>query len=434
MGGSLRSQVRREFATLKTIEWSFVFVGFLGYIFVATTYKLPIGDVAIGLALLGLLIQRHRFRFTSLQVWFGLFILWATIGYFTTAYPSVVSQQLIDLVKVWLIVLVACNALRSPQQIRFFTVFFLAWYVFYPARGAILNNMSGDPFYARAAWNYMFANSNDLAALSILQLSMAAGLVGTEPKGLVRLGAIVGVVVLPIVVLLTQSRGAFIALVFFGALTLRGRINLKTIMPLVLVAAIAITFAPSSMWTRVIGLARFSTAPTADLRDVDPEGSAESRWNILIIASQIVRDHPGIGVGVGAYQDAHWAYSPRNSNLPWLARGPKDTHNTYMNLAAETGFVGLAIFLGLIFATLRRTWQARRRARRLAPAFSRQLIFLEAGLLAYLIAGIFGSFGKLSFLYIHLALMLALSSMIMRNVPSSNRHPTTSLRASGLSP
>ena len=49
--------------------------------------------------------------------------------------PTMVSQQLTDLVKIWLIVLVATNALRSPQQIRFFTVFFLGWYLFYPARG-----------------------------------------------------------------------------------------------------------------------------------------------------------------------------------------------------------------------------------------------------------------------------------------------------------
>jgi O-antigen ligase len=147
---------------------------------------------------------------------------------------------------------------------------------------------------------------------------------------------------------------------------------------------------------------------------VDPEGSAEARWNILIIASQIVRDHPGMGVGVGAYTAAHWAYSPRNSNLPWTARGPKDTHNTYMNLLAETGVPGFVLFLGLIGTTLARAEHVRRRVRRTLPAASRQLIYLEAGLLAYLVAGIFGSFAKLPFLYVHLVLLLALSGAIIR--------------------
>ena len=422
-GGSLWNQIRREIANLKTIEWSLVYVGFLGYVFVFTTYKLPVGDVSIGLALLGLLVQRHRFRFTRLQVWFGLFILWAGIGYFTTAYPNDVSKELTDLIKIWLIALVATNALRSPQQIRFFIIFFLGWYVFYPARGAILNNMSGDPFYARAAWNYLFENSNDLAALSILQLSMAAGLVATERKGLVRVGAIVAVVILPIVVFLTESRGAFIALMFFAAFTLRGRINLKTILPLVLVGAIAIAFAPSGLWTRLSGLAKFSTATGTNLREVDPEGSAEGRWYILVIASQIVRDHPTIGVGVGAYPLAHWAYSPRNSNLPGTARGPRDTHNTYMNVAAETGLPGLALFLGLCGAVLARAEHVRRRVRRTMPGGSQQLVYLEAGLAAYLLAGVFGSFAKLPFLYVHLVLMLAVCSTIMRSATQMSQPP-----------
>ena len=216
----------------------------------------------------------------------------------------------------------------------------------------------------------------------------------------------------PLLVLLTKSRGAVIALILFATLTLRGRISLKTIVPLVLVGAIAVALAPSDLWTRLSGLSKFSTETGADLRQVDPEGSAEARWYILVIASQIVRDHPTVGVGVGAYPWAHWAYSPRNANLPWYARGPKDTHNTYMNLAAETGLPGLALFLGLIGAILARVEHVRRRVRRTMPAASRQLVYLEAGLAAYLLAGVFGSFAKLPFLYIHLALMLAVSSAI----------------------
>lgn len=394
------------------MQWTVVFAGFLLYVFVATTYQLRVGDIAVAVALFGLLLQREPFRFPRFLIWFAVFLLWCAVGYLTTRYPISVWNSLDTLFRVFLITLVAVNALRTRDQVRLFIVFWVLCFALYPARGAILNYLGGYTHFGRALWNFIYSNPNDLAALTLLQLSLATGLLVTEPKGIFRFGALGAVIVLPIVILLTQSRAVFLGLALFGVLALLvNRQRLRTL-ALLLVLGLAILFTvPSSTWERFGGL-RFATNRET-LRAVDKEGSAEQRFQIWETALAIIRDHPITGVGFGAYPQAHFEYAPvavdRGINL-----GKRDTHSTYLNVTAAVGFPGLLVFLGLVAAPLVYAERVRRRVREWAPRRAQQLFFLEVGLLGFLVAGIFASYAKLSFLYLHLALIFAVASVLER--------------------
>src|SRR5205814_4837241 len=89
-----------------------------------------------------------------------------------------------------------------------------------------------------------------------------------------------------------------------------------------------------------------------------------------------------------------------------------DTHNTYLNVLAETGVPGLALFLGIVISVVRTVRRARRRASRAFPADTEMLRWLEYALVGYLIAGVFGSFGKLAFLYVYLGLLWCTARML----------------------
>ena len=97
-------------------------------------------------------------------------------------------------------------------------------------------------------------------------------------------------------------------------------------------------------------------------------------------------------------------YEPLHGADP-TALGQRDTHSTYLNVLAETGYPGLLLFLALLWVAVHEAEQARRHCRRAQPRLALQLKYLELGLLAFLVAGVWGSFGKLSFLYLHLALL-----------------------------
>jgi len=90
--------------------------------------------------------------------------------------------------------------------------------------------------------------------------------------------------------------------------------------------------------------------------------------------------------------------------------GLKDTHNTYMNVAAETGLPGLALFLALITNVLLGARAARRRGANAASPAQREIVrWLQLAVIGYLIAGVFGSYARLSVPYVFLALLWSAS-------------------------
>jgi O-antigen ligase len=421
----------------RRIEWTPVYVGYLAFIFVFTTYRLPIGDVAMAVALLGLLVQKRKIIVPAPMVWLGLWFGWAALSWFFASsgnllelsgrarfeFTSGVLQAdpftdsrtaLIDLGKMWLIVLVAVNALRSASQVRFFVVYFLALFATHPARGTILNYFLGGTHLGRASWINWFGDPNDMAGLTILQLGLAAGLLASERKGLIRIGSIAAVIVLPVVVLFTQSRGGFIGLATFGVFVLWGRVSAKKLVPVAVALMVAMAFAPAGFWQRIGTISQATNVEA--LSTVEDQGSAEGRWTIWRVSTRIIRDHPITGVGVGAYPWIHWKYADEDPKIIWGARGPKDTHSTYLNVMAETGVLGFLLFVGILVSTLSSAERVRRRVRRVLPRYARQLYFLEAALVAYLVAGIFGSYGRLPFLYVHLAILFAVATIASRGL------------------
>ncbi|MFN2567930.1 MAG: O-antigen ligase family protein [Gemmatimonadaceae bacterium] len=402
-------------APWRGVSWSLTYVAFLWYMAVVTTYHLPGADIAMAAALLGLIVDREPRRFPALLALFGAFIAWAAVAYPVTRYPELVQERVTLLVKLWLIALVAVNALRTRRQIRFFVIFFLACFALYPLRGAFVNYFVGYSVVGRAVWNFIYGNPNDLAALTLLQLSMAVGLLATErPRSWVWIAALAGVVLLPLLVLMTQSRGGVIALAVVTVLLLIARWRRpRALLAAAALAVSVVLLAPTGVWTRMGGL--FKAKSTAELRKVDPEGSAKSRFEIWNVAVKIIRDQPVIGVGAGAYGPAHAAYS-RDEEFDAAAKGTRDTHSTVLNVLAETGVPGLMLFLALLLTTAWKTERIRRVCRAKLPRESMQLLYLELGLLGFCVAGIFGSFAYLAFLYIHLVLMWSLAEVCRQEV------------------
>lgn len=400
------------------VKWTLTYVGFLGYIFAITTYRIPIGDVSIVIALIGLLTMKEPIRVPGLLKGLGIFLLWGTMGYALTDYPNQVLPRLDLMVKLWMIALVAANALRTRQQLRFFLFFWLACYAFYPVRGALFNYyVYGEKLFGRAIWNYIFSNPNDLGAYCILQLSMALGLNALEAKGPVRLGTRLGIVVLPMLILLTKSRGAFLGFAVFLLFALWGqRRRGRAIGITVAVASVLIFVAPDNVLDRVFALKKIEE--TGNVGAADEEGSARQRYEIWRVSRQIIRDHPIAGVGLGAYPNTH-ALVARQARFDPTARGRRDNHSTYLNVAAETGFIGFFIWAGTYLAVFIAIEETRRKLKKTRPATAQAVYAMEIGTLGFLIAAIFGSMAHVSFLVLHVITMWSLVEMMKREVAAS---------------
>lgn len=140
---------------------------------------------------------------------------------------------------------------------------------------------------------------------------------------------------------LTFSRGGWIGAALSGSiLFLAGwrRRWLRPVYPMVLAAVILATVLAfrERIEARIFG---------------DDIGSADSRIPLMEFASEIIADHPWLGVGVNNYAD--WMI-PRalEDGWTWVAV----VHNKYLLVWAETGIFGLAAFLWFLLATLRHGW------------------------------------------------------------------------------
>ena len=393
------------------IEWSPAYLAFAAYTFAIITYRFPIGTASMSVALLALPLEKQALRFPAVAALAMALVAWSLVGLASTSYPKVVTDHVSEFAKVCAVTFVAVNVIVTRARFRAFIVGSIILFFLFPVRGTLLAFFvyHGD-VAGRAAWNYIYSNPNDLAALCLLQLSVAIGILATERKKWVVLGTRVTIGLLVLIIVLTQSRGAIIALGVFAVIGGRRFLRNRTAVLSILGLAVFIYLAaPSSAWRR------FSTISTATQReDLDPDlmdlqtrqdqGSSQQRLAIWGVATTVIAENPLVGVGLGAYPDAHYAVSLRPGS-DWIARGHRDTHSTYLNLMAETGLVGFGLWATMIFLTLRTSRRARKTMEARAPALSVQLFHMEVGLYAYLVAGIWGSYGEAVPTFVHLVLM-----------------------------
>jgi len=399
------------------VEWNLPLLGFLVYLATVVTNRFTVAQPAIALAVVGLLTQRRAFRFGGLGVLFAVYIAWAAVTVGLSRYRAEITESLENMLKLLVVFVVGVNAVRTRAQWRFVVAWVLIWFAIYPLRGSYLNYITGaNVRFGRVVWNGIYRNPNDLAAITLLMLSLAAAIAVTERPGLVRNTARLAVPLLALLISFTQSRGVLLALIVFTTLTLltgkgaksirdRARASKNRVRTFAAVAAAAVVFvafAPESMWTRMRGLVYQSEEGNKEALDRD--SSAQQRLEIWRVARTIIAENWASGVGLGGYTRAHGQTATR-PQFKSTAGGNRDTHSTYLNVLAEVGVVGAVLFFGLIVYTIADAERARRRIVRSDPEGARALLLLEIGLVSYLVAGIWGSYAKLNMTYLMLLLV-----------------------------
>jgi O-antigen ligase len=214
--------------------------------------------------------------------------------------------------------------------------------------------------------------------------------------------------------MLTQSRGAILALgagvVYFALHTRR---KLRTLAIIAALSALAVAATPSGVWNRVAGLSKLS----ADVSQVDPEGSASGRMTLMHLAWRTALDNRALGIGIGAYSYENARIAHANLSIGRDERGERDAHSTYIRAAAETGFGGglcilMYVLTSIIFCRNGRqkiSWQEGGDRRAIA------LLALEASMVAYALGAVVNSAETTTYFILQFAIPCALASVILRN-------------------
>jgi putative inorganic carbon (HCO3(-)) transporter len=412
-----------------SVEWTPGFVTFLYYVFVVVTYWLPGGEIAMILALVSLLLRPQEWRMCRFLWIFAGFVAWCFLSYLTSSYRSASWPQMEAILKMWLIAFTAFNVIRSRAQLRFFLAFAIACFMLFPARGAFVNYFGGYTVMGRALWNFAYSNPNDLAAFALLFASMACAFFFIVRSKLLRVAGLGSVGVLLVLIFFTQSRGAQLAAGVVGVVVLLANIkNLRMILGGAALVLAAVLLAPKGAFDRVTALTQ-SSASTG-FKGADKEGSAEQRYQLLQVAVEVASDYPAFGVGPGVYGTVHGIYARRLSGQLPTAGGNRDPHNTVMRTLTETGWIGLGLFVSMILNAWIRAYAVQRKLRMRNVPRDPVIRYLSFGLLAFMLAGLFGSYTYLNMLYLHLALLEVTISLSAVTTQQTQRgRPTSRIHA-----
>src|ERR1700743_1673744 len=115
----------------------------LTFCFVAFSHKLPRGTFAAMGAIIAAALRGRQFSIPSFYRWYLVYVGIGALGLSATRYPEVVSLEFVEVVKIALIGIAACNVISTPRAARTFVVWYLALFALYPVRGALYNYIHG---------------------------------------------------------------------------------------------------------------------------------------------------------------------------------------------------------------------------------------------------------------------------------------------------
>ena len=280
-------------------------------------------------------------RFNVGHALFGAFAVWIVVTYLMAQQPAASEFVFAEYRKIFLMYFVTSVVLVSIRQawILYFLVTCPLMYIAYEVN---------EIYLLQGGYNYIYARGfcgldNNGAGL---MLAMGIPLCVYAWDGVrhwVRWIFPVGGLLIAHAVMLSYSRGAMLSLMVSAPLYLLRCRNKKAVLALYLVsAALVPVLASDQIRDRFLSIGNH-----------EEDGSAQSRFTTWGIAWQMAKERPIFGFGI------------RNSALYTYEYGADEQgrviHSTYLQIAADSGLVGLAAYAAMMGGALYAAHRVRHR-------------------------------------------------------------------------
>ena len=362
-------------------------------------------------------LMRYRPAFTLAHKLMMLFAFWIICSYARSNDQAASEEWFGEYLKIFAMYYLASRVVRTPTQIwgLFMLIVTAVGYIAYEANMIYLQT-GKLILYSRG-----FAGLDNNGAGLMLALGVPLCYFAWEmTKGWYRYGFLILIPIIVHAVLGTYSRGAMgsmiVALPFYFLYT-----RYKKFFAFLLLCGL---FALPFMAGKEIQDRFFSI----EKREVD--SSYQARQLSWKIAQEIAWDYPIFGAGI------------RCSNKEMKQRGAdmegRTIHMLYLQIAADSGWIALLIYVSMVGATFISIWRARRRLwRRTDPESMRATAILggiECSLISFLVGATFLSLEvfEISYLLFFIgtqiwALLNATDTMLKEKMPgqwhAGNRYP-----------
>ncbi|MEX2108303.1 MAG: O-antigen ligase family protein [Solirubrobacterales bacterium] len=312
-----------------------------------------LGGVLLAISWLAFVLTREDGKSDFLSVHpvmsivLGIFLGWVALSSLWAESTAAVTSSLWRYLLNAILFLIVFSAIRTHRQAVMVVTGFLA--------GSAAAGLYGMFFIASAVpiaetgrLGSSTLDPNELAAVLVAGMALSVGLLMNvrDPGAKLIVASAGGFCFLA--TMLTGSRGGLVALtcMLIAAIVFGGRWRPQLAVAgavMAMFTAFYITsLAPAEVRERV-------TATAGETR------TTEGRTTLWQIGGRMVRAHPLNGVGAGNFQvsSRHYLIQPGTVfRSDEILLGNKETHNTYLQTAAELGLIGLGLFLTIILFSL----------------------------------------------------------------------------------
>ncbi len=354
---------------------------------------LPLAAIIAATTLLALVFSREpkRFPITAVTVLMLMLAAWITLTTALAQVPEEAWKPWDRAIKILLMTFVAIALMHTRERIHALVWLTVVCFAYYGVRGGFFTIATGGAYHVWGPPSSFIADNNALALALLMAAPFVRYLQLQADSVWLRRGLLAVLVLLVFSVIGSQSRGAFLALVATGGFLVwkspyRGRMLVLG----VLVALVAVWFVPESWVARM-----------ESIRNYEEDGSAMGRLQAWEFAIDVALRWPLTGGGFAVYYDEALFLS-----MVPEAPTSRNFHSVYFEVLGQQGFVGLAIFLLLAFATWRTFSKIIRIAKhREELRWARDLAAMsQVSMVAYLTAGAFQNLAFYDFYYLIVAL------------------------------
>jgi len=247
-------------------------------------------------------------------------------------------------------------------------------------------------------------DNNAFALAMLMCMPLLLYLYNSSAYPLTRFALMAGEVLCGVAVVGTYSRGGFLGLLTLGlGLVALNRNKLRNLALVAACGLVLLYFAPAAWFQRIDTIGQAQT-----------DSSFMDRVTAWKVSTLMALDRPLIGGGFHAVQDTavYRHYGEELERLSFVPGAPlrqlgMAAHSIYFEVLGDLGFVGLALFVGMLALALLGCAQIRRRAREYADmAWMSDLAgMLRLSLVVYMVAGAALSFAYFEGVYVLVALV-----------------------------
>jgi probable O-glycosylation ligase (exosortase A-associated) len=293
------------------------------------------------ITVIGVVSGRHRkgLPINGGTLLIGALLLWMTI---TTAFAlnpetSDVIDRWVFAAKILFMLIVTIMLLRGRQDIEWLLWVMVISVGFYGVKGGAWTLLTGGGGRVWGPPGGTLSGNNELAVGLVILLPWVYYLRAVSTNVWMRMALLVGMILLALGILGSQSRGALLALAAMAmVLGVKGKQLFKTTLALAVVGAALVAFMPDSWAVRM-----------DTIKNYEADSSALSRLWTWKTMWAVAEDRPFFGAGFRADNlYVFHRYAPVEG-FEAFRGSVYVAHSIYFQALGEHGFVGLALYLAL---------------------------------------------------------------------------------------